>query len=273
MVRTARILAAFVLRDLRWAASYRLWALVQGAQVLALAFTFFFVARMLEGARGGIPALEPYGGRYFGFALVGLAVSGYLDASLRSFSDALRRAQTTGTLAAMLSTGAPLGAVVAGSATFALVGALLRAVAFLGVGALLMGLPVETARWGAVLAVFGLTVGVSLVLGLFAAGFVIRFQRGDPVTAGLGALSWLASGVLYPKEVLPWPIQQMAAWLPLTHCLDGMRLALLVGAEWSALAPSMGALAAFFALGAPLAAVWFYRSVRAAKREGGLSRY
>ena len=113
IVAFVRCLWAFFVRDLRLAASYRLQLLVQFASVVSLSFTFFFLSRMLGHFEGQIDSLKPYGGSYFGFALIGLAFSSYLDGALRSFSMALRQAQLTGTFSAMLAARAPLAAVVA----------------------------------------------------------------------------------------------------------------------------------------------------------------
>lgn len=268
-----RVLFAFFVRDAKLAASYRLELFVQMTGVITLSFTFFFLSLMLEGVEGRIGALQRYGGSYFGFALVGLAFSGYLDASLRGFAQGLRQAQMTGTLEAMLATRAPLAAVVAGSAIYSLAFTTLRVGVFMGVGFGLFELPWEGAQWGWAALVLVLTVCVTLVLGVVAAGFVVRFKHGDPITAGLAGLSWLLSGVIYPKEILPPEVQAVAWFLPMTHSLEAMRLALLTGAGVERLSGSLLYLGAFTLAGLPLALVWFRRCVRAAKRAGTLAHY
>jgi ABC-2 type transport system permease protein len=269
-----RILWAFLVRDLKLAASYRLQLFVQLAGVLTLSFTFFFIGRMMAGLEGQIPGLGRFGGSgYFGFALVGLGVSSYLDAALRSLSASLRQAQLAGTLEAMLATRAPLPLVVAGSSFYALLVATLRFCAFFALGVGVFQLPVAEGGWASALAVLALTVAVTLVLGVFAAGFVVRFKQGDPVTAGLAGLSWLVSGVLYPREILPPEIQSLAEALPMTHALEAMRLALLAGAPLEAFSGSVAYLALFAGLGAPVAGLWFWAAVRGAKRAGALGHY
>lgn len=268
-----RILWAFFVRDLKLAASYRLQLFVQVAGVLSLSFTFFFLGLMVAGVEGQIPSLQRYGGGYFGFALIGLAFSTYLDAALRSFAQALRQAQLTGTLEAMLATRARLGWIVAGSALYTLFFTTLRVIGFLVVGVVVFRLPLDGARWGTALVVLALTVSTTLVLGIVAAGFVVRFQQGDPITAGIAGLSWLLSGVVYPKEVLPPEVQSLAYLLPMTHSLEAMRLALLGGAGPDAVGGALLYLGAFTALGLPLALLWFRAMVRGAKRAGALGRY
>lgn len=268
-----RILLAFLRRDLALAASYRLEAFVRFAGILSLSFTFFFLSVMVSGFEDRIPALGRYGGRYFGFALVGLALSTFLDATLRSFSATLRQAQMTGTLAAMLQTRAPLPWVVAGSALYPLGFTAVRAGVFLGLGVTLFGVSVRGASWGVAGLVLGLTVLATGVLGVVAAGFVVRFKQGDPVSAGIAGLSWLLSGVVYPREILPLEVQRVAHVLPLTHSLEAMRLAVLSGASLEAVWGSVLYLSGFALIGGPLALWWFAACVRAAKREGALSHY
>jgi ABC-2 type transport system permease protein len=73
---------------------------------------FFFLSRLVgEGIAG---QLEPYGGNYFSFVLIGVAFTDYLSVSLSSFAGQIRSAQMQGTLEAMrqiLLNGATLAAV------------------------------------------------------------------------------------------------------------------------------------------------------------------
>lgn len=268
-----RILFAFLVRDIKVAASYRLQVFVQLASVLTLSLTFFFLAIMMSGVEADIPALRRYGGGYFGFALIGLAFSSYLDATLRSFSTALRQAQLTGTFQAMLATSAPLALVVAGSGLYTLCFTTLRVAMFLAIGVGLFELPLEQAHWGAALVVLLLTVLVTLVLGIFAAGFVVRFKQGDPITAAIAGLSWLLSGVVYPREIFPEAVQNVAYFLPMTHILEGMRLALLKGAPVEALMDSLRFLFVFLLIALPVSIAWFAHCVAGAKRAGALGHY
>lgn len=109
--------------------------------------------------------LWKYGGRYFGFAMVGLAISSFVDASLRSFSFALRQSQLTGTMAAMLQTGCPLPIIVAGSALYPLLLAVARVGLFLGLAVGIFGVSIHQASPGPLLVSSLLTFGSTLVLG------------------------------------------------------------------------------------------------------------
>ena len=268
-----RLMGAFLRRDLKIALSYRLQFFLQVASVLSISITFFFLSVMLSRAEAQITSLGKYGGRYFGFVLVGLAFSTFLDGTLRTFGFSIRQAQMTGTLEAMLTTRARIGALVAGSALYTLLNTSLRTVLFGVFGVLVFQQKLYLGEWPALLLVFALTVLCALALGIFSAGFIVLFKQGDPVTGAVGGLSWLLSGVLYPKEILPDWVQRVADFLPLTHTLESMRLALLTGAPASELARAVTYLGLFATVGIPLSIGWFGWAVARARVAGSLATY
>ncbi|MFO0724487.1 MAG: ABC transporter permease [Myxococcota bacterium] len=268
-----RALLEFFIRDTKIALSYRLSAVLQIAAMFSLAVTFFFLSLMMKSVEGNIPSLARYGGSYFAFSLVGLAVSLYIEASLRSFSISVRTAQMTGTFEAMLVTRTPIGVVVLGSALYSLTYTGLRSAILLAMGAGVFGMPLYLHEWPTLLLVVGLTVVATMALGIFSAGFIVLFKQGDPLTAAISGLSWLLSGVLYPKEILPLPVQALARLLPMTHTLEALRQLLLLGAPPSAIEGSIAGLAIFGAVGLPLSLAWFAWSVGRARIAGSLARY
>jgi len=268
-----RILWAFLKRDLAIAFSYRFQAFFQVASMFSLAVTFFFLSLMLRRVEGSIDALGKYGGSYFAFVLIGLATSMYVDASLRSFAQSIRSAQMTGTFEAMLTTQTPVGVIVAGSALYTLGSTGLRSIILMAFGVFVFGIHVHASAAPTVVAVLVLTVASTLALGIFSAGFIVLFKQGDPLTNAISGLSWLLSGVLYPKEILPRWVQELAGYLPLTHALEALRLTLLKGASASDVSRGITGLATFAALGLPASLAWFTWAVKRARVAGSLAKY
>ncbi len=268
-----RVLWAFFIRDAKTALSYRLHFFLQTAAMFSLLVTFFFLSLMMSGVEQNIVALGRYGGQYFPFVLVGTAFSGFLDVTLRTLSGSIRNAQVTGTLEAMLTTRAPIGALVAGSSVYSLFNTTLRATVLIGLGVVVFQVPIYLGGWFDGLVVLLLTVASSLVLGIFAAGFIVLFKQGDPVTAAISGLSFLLSGILYPREILPSWVQRVADFLPMTHTLEAMRLVLLMDAPTAQVTRSMFCLALFSGLGLPLSLSWFRWAVGRARKAGSLARY
>ena len=87
---------AFLHRDFLSETSYKLAFLMQLAGIVLSALTLFFLSKIL--GRAVSPYLEPYGGDYFSFVLIGIAFASYLNVALSSFSSCIREAQVLGML-------------------------------------------------------------------------------------------------------------------------------------------------------------------------------
>ena len=98
-------------------------------------------------------------------------------------------------------------------------------------------------------------------------------RRSNPLEQLVGGLSFVASGVLYPPEVLPDWLRVLGELLPLTALLSALRGALLDGDGLAQLAPRLGHLAAFTAVLAPLGALAFARALKRARDDGSLGSY
>ena len=268
---TLRTFLAFLQRDWRIERSYRLAFLLQLGQMLFSAGVFYFLGELVNGL--DLRGLRAYGGDYFAFVLIGLAMRGYFSTALNGFSQSIRTEQTTGTLEAMLTTPARLESLIFGAAGWAYLMTTLQLGLYLGLGAALGRLHLAQANLGAA----ALTLALSLVtyssLGVLAASFIMLYKRGNPVTWIFQAVSDFLGGMYYPVEVLPSLLQAAAAFLPVTYSLRAMRLSLLQNAPWSALWPDLGALAGFAILSLPLGAAAFRYAVRRARVEGSLVGY
>ena len=93
---------AFLIRDVREEASYKLAFIMRTAGVFLATFTFFFLSKLI--GKATVPYLTAYGGDYFSFVLIGIAFSGYHQVALSGFSRRIREAQMKGTLEAVLLT-------------------------------------------------------------------------------------------------------------------------------------------------------------------------
>lgn len=270
MLEQLRLYGAFLSRDFRTEVSYRLSFLISIASIVFTAVTYYFVAALLgDSVR---PMLEPYGGDYFAFALIGVAFASYFTLGLSGFARGLREAQLTGTLEAMLMTPAPLTSIILGSAAWSYAFTTFRVVIYLALG-VLMGMQLAHANYLAALVVLLLAIVSFASLGILAASVIMVTKRGDPITGLFSGFATLVGGVFYPVEVMPDWLQTIAGLLPITYALRAMRLALLQGASWRALGPDLMALALFAALLFPLSLLGFRYAVQRARKEGSLAQY
>ena len=266
-----RVALAFLERDLRSEMSYRLSFFLQFFSIFFSATMFYFVAQLLGEA--ATPYLEPYGGDYFSFVLIGIAFSGYLSVGLASFSRSLRTAQTTGTLEAMLTSPTGISTIVLCSSLWSYLMTTFRVLVYLTMGVAFLGVDLSRGNYPVALLILALTVVSLSSLGILAAGFIMVLKRGAPVTWIFRSLSSLLGGVYYPVTILPGPLQFLSRLLPITYSLRAMRLALLQGASFSTLAPEILALALFSLFFLPLSLLAFRYAVRRARIDGSLTHY
>jgi ABC-2 type transport system permease protein len=266
-----RLFGAFLKRDLKTEISYRFAFLFNMTGVVFNAFTFYFVSQLI--GESVAPYLEQYNGDYFSFVIIGIAFGGYFGLGLSSFSAALRQAQTTGTLEAMMMTPTPVSLVIIGSALWSYAFTTFRVLVYLLLGTLFLGLHLGQANYPAALASLLLAIIAFASIGIISASIIMIIKRGEPITALFNAFAVLIGGIYYPVEILPDWLELPAKLLPITYALRAMRFSLLTGASWSALAPDLLVLAAFCVVLFPLSLVAFRYSVERARLEGSLTHF
>ena len=66
-------------------------------------------------------------------------------------------------------------------------------------------------------------------VGLLEAGCLLVFKRGAVVAWALNGVWALLGGVFFPTTVLPAWLQRIAEWIPFTHAIRGLQLAIYQG--------------------------------------------
>ena len=262
---------AFLKRDFLQAISYRFGFLLQVSSIFISTLMFFFLSRLVGHGIAG--QLAPYGGDYFAFVLIGIALTDYLSVSLGGFAGEIRNAQLLGTLEAMLATPTSVPAILFSSSLYSYCFTSLRVLLYLATGIALFGLKLHVGSLPALGAIMILTIFSFSGIGLISAAFIIVFKQGSPISWLVGTTSGLLGGVLYPVAVLPDWLQPFSSLLPVTHALEAMRQVLLNNATLASVHSQLLILAAFAALLLPLGLAVFGYGLRLAKQEGSLIHY
>ncbi len=262
---------AFLRRDWRLQLSYRFSFLLQFFGIFFNLLVFYFLSKLV--GNSAAPYLEPYGGNYFAFVLIGLAFSGYFGVGLNSFAANLREAQTTGTLEAMLMTPTRLSTVIMSSSIYDYGFVTFQVFVYLALGGLLFGVQLDKGNTPAALVVLVLTIIAMTSLGIIAASFIMVLKRGDPVTLLISSLAVLLGGVYYPVQLMPQWLQQLSRLLPITYSLDAMRRTLLADASFQDVMPDIIALAIFGIVLVPVSLLIFRYAVHRAKVDGSLAHF
>ncbi len=265
------LLRAFLIRDYYIETSYRMSFLVGMGGIFFNVLVFYFLSEFVGTVSN--PNLDEINDNYFAFVLIGVAFAGYFGVGLSSFSHALRLAQTTGTLEAMLMTPTSLPSIIMGSAAWSYVLTTFRVFVYLFLGIVFFGVSFTGANYGAALIGLILAIISFASIGIVSASFIMVIKRGDAITQLIASLANLVGGVFYPITVLPPGLQIVAKLMPLTYALRVMRQALLNGASWVELAPDLFALLLFCILLAPTSLMAFRYAVQRARLEGTLAHY
>jgi ABC-type polysaccharide/polyol phosphate export permease len=234
------------------------------AQVAQLA-TFYYLARAVG------PQFRPEGMPYFLFLLVGTGFYTFLLSGTHSFLQMIQESQQTGTLEVLLTTATPATVLVSLGALSAFAKGLLQFVVYMAAGILLVA-PAMHVNLAACLLAFAFSMLSAFAIGLFAAGLQMSFHKGSAVLWLLGSGAWLMSGTLFPTEALPRPVQMVSRFIPFTHSLAAMRLALVSG-SFAAILHEIEILALFALALVPAGVLFFSWTVSQARRNGTLSFY
>ena len=262
---------AFLMRDIRIESSYHFSFAFQIVTIFLSVVSYYFLARFVEGRV--ISELDLYGGDYFAFILIGVALHNYLTTSLHAFSRSIRESQVAGTLEALVSTQTSLPTILLSSSLYPFVWTSCGVGVYLGLGVGLFGIQLASGSWLVAVSILMLSILVFSGFGILSASFILVLKRGSPVAWVFGELSWLLGGILYPVSVLPEWLQAFSACLPVTYAIEGMRAALLQGGSWPAVQASLGPLALFACIVLPVSLGSFQYATKHARMAGTLAQY
>ncbi|MCL6451387.1 MAG: ABC transporter permease [Acetobacteraceae bacterium] len=262
---------AFLRRGLITTLSYRLNLSLAIIGTLVGLLQYMFLARFVSQGNS-FPAIERYGGDLISYFLVGTAYMAFVAASLESFHNTVRSEQQMGTLEFLFISEHPIWLTLFYSGLWNFLRALLDVAVFFAILVLAFRVPLH-ANLLAAAVVLALTVAAVSGIGFCSAGIVLVTKRGDPFGWLFSAVSSLVSGVLFPTEILPYPLQALAQCLPTTHALRALRLALMVRAPLPALVPELRVLALMAAVTVPAGLVVLRWGFNVSRRCGTLGEY
>lgn len=265
-----RLLAACLRRDAAIAASYRVAFFAPLLSVCFAVPILYFLSQVFGPAQA--PTLGAYGGGFFAFILLGMAFQDYVTVSMSNFLSGIREHQLMGTLEIVMLSPTPMPLVLLFSSAWGFLFTSIRFALYVALG-LLFGMDLS----GANLVSFAVLTALAIVsfsaLGILGAAATLVIKQGASITGFLTALTLALGGVAYPVSVLPGWLQALAALLPFTHALEGVRKALMAGATLAQLHTEIVVLAAFGALLFPLSLWVFQRAVQHVKATGTLGQY
>ena len=257
--------AAVVQKDLLTAVRYRNGMFLTAfAPAMQLLLSFY-----LAHAVG--PQYRPEGFSYFSFLLIGTGLFMFLHSCMHGFLNVIQESQQAGTLEVLMTSSTPPITLLCLAALSAVGTALLQFLLYMAVGLCLFSAQLQIAPLATATAL-ALSVLISIACGIFAAGLQLSIQKGSVVLWLFGTTAWVFAGTLFPVESLPEPLRLLSQWLPLTHSLSAMRLAMF-GGRGPSLGREIEVLLAFAMFLLPTSAAFFSWNLRRARQLGTLSFY
>ena len=258
--------AALARRDFEVTRSYRLafaFDIFWGVIDLML---YFFISKIVDPGTSELGAAPSY----FAFAVAGIVMSLVVYSTSLDVAYAVRNEQLTGTLEIVCAQPLRSPELAVGITTFPLAFAVGRAVTYLVVAVLALGLDAPEADWVGVVAML-LAAGFAFApIGVLAAGAAIAFKRATSVAGVIVFAMTFVSGALFPVSVLPDWLQMIGEAMPTWFAFEGLRDALFEGEGWGT---DAAALVAFGALALPCS-IWLLTvALGWAKRQGTLAQY
>lgn len=209
---------------------------------------------------------------YVGFVVVGGTLIAFWVNVLWNMSAQFYWEKETGTLEAYFVAPISRMAILLGMALGGIVNTTLRAVAIFAAGVFLFHVPLVLAEpWTAAL-LFLLTIIALYALGmLFASLFMLYGREAWHTASLLQEPVYFLSGSYFPTRFLPFVVQLVASFIPLTFGLDAMRRVIIQGEGLVNIWVDVLALIAFILVLMPLARFALKFMENLGKKEGRLT--
>jgi ABC-2 type transport system permease protein len=251
-----------------WIVALFIWPIIFPA-------AYILSARALAGPDGsGVALFARLAGtdNYMGYIVIGTTIWMWQNVTLWTVGFALRNEQMRGTLETNWLSPARRFWFLLGSGITQGV----QLIVFLLVAALEFGLLFGVRFSGnplLALLVVAAALPATYGLGFAFASLVIAAREANAFVFLVRGLIMIFCGITYPISILPGWMQSVAAWLPPTYAIRGIRLALLTPATLADVAPDILALLGFGVVWLVIGYVTFNWTERRARRTGTLGQY
>jgi ABC-type multidrug transport system permease subunit len=251
----------FIKRDITSFSTYKtnMTLMILGALFGALSYAYL-------GSNASMQSVLQYDHMSFkDYLIIGIAFSTYIG-------QALTLVQATATpwqLEEVLVSPTSLGTFIIGSSAWGFIWSTVVVAIYLAVGSLAFGLILSVNLVGTILV---LALGISTLVGfsMIGAGILIVVKQGDPVTWLMGILTSVFGNVLFPPQVMPYPLQVVSYFVPQYYFFTCIR-PMMTGGSIQAILPNLLTLTLMCAIILPLGYLIYSWCLRTARKNGTLS--
>lgn len=263
---------AFVEREIALSKRYWAWELVWLVYGIVTSLSVAYIGLALSEI-SGVAVDQATVSRTVLYLLVGTIAWRFLGIIFENIGEVIAWERWEGTIEYTFMSPVPRFTHLIGMCGATLVRATAFSIAILA--AVTLFVPVDLSNANVLSAVVLLAVGALAFvgLGIASASFPLLWtEKGLQMAYIVQAVVLLVSGVYYPTSVLPAWMQVLSTISPATYVIEGMRMALLDGADLLTLWPKMWPALVVGVLSVPLGLRLFVEVERYAKRTGRLKR-
>jgi ABC-2 type transport system permease protein len=247
---------------------YFVWEIAFFIWTVANSLTIVFIAKGVEASGGQIDV-----NRYTTILLIGAVIWAYLGIIFEILTETVAWERWEGTIEYTFM--APLSRSVhlVGMGLFAIAYGVIRAALLFGVVAFFFDLQMPLANFVSALVLLAVASVSFIGIGMMTAVLpLISPEKGSQLGFIAQGMLLVVSGIYYPVDILPEPMQWLATISPATYALEGIREAILEGAHLGELGGELAALAVIGVISIPLGIWIFKRGETYAKKHGKLKR-
>lgn len=216
---------AILERDIRILFSYKLALFFSLFSTIFTVFYLVLFGRMFETRTLSI--LQPYGGDFIAYVLMGTIAWEFLMGISTAGSNAIMSEMGEGTIEPILCTPTSLQTIIVGYIISGSLMSMISIVILLMMGIWLFHANISMNIYG--LVILGISSFMMVGISFMVAGLTIQFKNIGPMFSLFQSISMLFSGVYFPIEVLPKILQPIAYCIPFYYPIMGLRTALMPG--------------------------------------------
>ena len=263
---------AFVEREIALSKRYWAWELVWLVYGIVTSLSVAYIGLALS-AISGVAVDDATGSRTVLYLLVGTIAWRFLGIIFENIGEVIAWERWEGTIEYTFMSPVPRFTHLVGMCGATLVRATAFSIAILAAVTLFVPVDLSNANVLSALVLLGVGALAFVGLGIASASFpLIWTEKGLQMAYIVQAVVLLVSGVYYPTTVLPAWMQALSTISPATYVIEGMRMALLDGADLLTLWPKVWPALVVGVLSVPLGLRLFVEVERYAKRTGRLKR-
>jgi ABC-2 type transport system permease protein len=261
MLQEAEKIYYFMKRDIISFATYK-----TNMALMVLSALFGALSYAYLGSNANMQkVLQMYNMSFTAYLLIGTAFNTYIGQSLTL----VQKTINPWSLEEVLVSPTGIGTFIIGSSAWGFIWSTIVVAIYLGLGSLAFGVVLSINLAGTLL-VLALGIGTLVGFSMIGAGILILIKQGDPITWLIGILTTVFGNVLFPPQVMPYPLQVISYFVPQYYFFTCIRL-MMTGWSIQMILPQILTLALMCAIILPLGYLTYAWCLKTARKNGTLS--